>query len=131
MLFGRGGDSGRLGLSRRLLVATAIVGTMAGGAYAQNAPANQPAQTNAPTGQQPPAGGTQNTGQGATQTAAPGETQPSGIAAIIEANLAQPGQICPACTPLVMADPNAAAEIIAAAKRGPSAFEKGHFANRK
>ena len=124
MLFGRGGDSSRLGLSRSLLVATAIVGTMAGSAYAQNAPANQPAATGAPTGQQPPAGGTQNTGQGGTQTAAPtGTQQPTGIAAIIEANLAQPGLICPACTPIVMADPNAAAEIIAAAKKHPELAE--------
>ena len=116
MSYGRGGISGRLGLSKSLLVATAIVGTMAGSAYAQNAPANQPGATNPPTGQQqPPAGG--------TQTAAPVETQPSGIAAIIEANLAQPGMICPACTPLVMADPNAAAEIIAAAKKHPELAE--------
>jgi hypothetical protein len=115
MSYGRGGISGRLGLSRSLLVATALVGTMAGSVYAQNAPANQPGATSPPTGQQSPAGG--------TQTAAPVETQPSGIAAIIEANLAQPGQICPACTPLVMADPNAAAEIIAAAKKHPELAE--------
>lgn len=121
MFYGRGGISGRLGLSRSLLVATAIVGTMASGAYAQTPPAGG---ANIPAGQQQQPGANQGTGQGGTQATAPDGTQQlSGVAAVIEANLTQPGQICAACTPLIMADPAAAAELIAAAKKHPELAE--------
>jgi hypothetical protein len=67
----------------------------------------------------------QTVGQDAAQTTPPGDAQgPFGIAAIVEANLAQPENICAACTPLILANPAAAAELIQAAKAHPELTEQ-------
>src|SRR5262245_54084941 len=106
MHYVRGGTVRVSGNSRRLPAATALVAVMSTGAYAQGA---------ADQGQQ----------QAATppSTAAAAIPPAVTITSVIEANLAQPGQICPACTPLIIASPAAAAEMIAAAQKYPELAE--------